>query len=345
VQGDQMNQLNRYSIFFIILLNTSVFSFPGDQLPLSCSYAFGGVDGQSLDQKAAKKARAEIFAKGLSQKIDIYDITYDYTYATFKANNPSSTKTEEEYKEENRIIATKEYTDKIRAYHNPSKRVTKLGDSLSDFVDFYGMILPENNGMHRAAGGFGGLTPWYVDSWDDYMSWGAGIVNPAEVLSFQNVAVYGYTTIGVLSQLGIERDSTSMDNLDVVDTGSTYCLKDRPQNNSLNFQEGILAPGKSTTRSVLMIGGNDIFGFGIMSGTWVPFLNKRLVDFSLSNISMIVDWHLENGKKIFLEGTVPVFSATKEYTDKIRAYHNPSKRVTKLGDSLSDFVDFYGVIV
>jgi len=51
--------------------------------------------------------------------------------------------------------------------------------------------------------------------------------------------------------------------------------------------------GKSALRSMVMIGGNDIIQR--VHGNWMPFLSRYAVDMTLENISMFVDWNIENG--------------------------------------------------
>ncbi|MDX1959070.1 MAG: hypothetical protein SFU98_10895 [Leptospiraceae bacterium] len=292
-------------IFLILVNSTILFAFPGDQEPLACECAFTGSNCTSPNEKLeAKNARKILFAKGLSKK---YDATNDFTYAHYSATTADDPKLSEEvYRTKNKDEATKTYIEAIKKYHNPSKKITKLGDSLSDLVDLYGVILPQKNGMHGASGAFGGLTLWYVDSWDDYISYGAGVSNPNGIFTYQNLGVSGDTSIGLLGRLGVNK-SISIYEQDILDTG-TFCLGERTGSNLPWYQEPILAPGKTTTRSQIMIGGNDVFSTGVQVGFWLPFAARRLVDYTSANVATIVDWHMENGKKVFLEGNIPILS-------------------------------------
>jgi hypothetical protein len=324
-------------LFCFIAFIFNIQAFPGDQDPLSCQLAFGSLKDASGNYTGAE--RQNVLDKGSTNGI------YKYGGAYQQQNYPNLD--EQTYKDTIKALASKEFTEAIRGNHDLNYSYTKLGDSLSDFVDFYGVILPEKIGWSKASGAYRGNLI-FMDSWDDYYSAGAGIIDPGATFYGRNYAKAGDTTLATLNLLGISR-SIDRENLDIISTGTgtrNFCVQTRIAETTfiINPVEEIPTP-KSSLRSSLMIGGNDIFESGAGIGSWMPFLNKHQVDLSLSNISLIVDWHLENGKKIFLEGTIPVFSATNEYKAKIRAYHNPSKRVTKLGDSLSDFVDFYGVNV
>jgi hypothetical protein len=125
------------SIFFII---SNLYSFPGDQSPLSCMGAFG----DSIDEngKYTGVERQDLFDKGLAKGKYAYGSPYQTT------NHPSLS--EEEYKAKMKSEAEAQFRTAIRKFHDRSVSITKLGDSLSDLVDVYGVIKPEYWGLHPA---------------------------------------------------------------------------------------------------------------------------------------------------------------------------------------------------
>ncbi len=69
-----------------------------------------------------------------------------------------------------------------------------------------------------------------------------------------------------------------------------------------------------------MIGGNDVLNAMVSTAPIVvfPFLGSQLVNHTVDNITFMVDWHIENGKKVLLEGTIPIISkAIKPYNSLV----------------------------
>jgi hypothetical protein len=64
----------------------------------------------------------------------------------------------------------------------------------------------------------------YMDSWDDYMTAGAGIANS---FKFQNFGQSGSTTLSVMRTLGIDIDGSREDWS--VSTSATRCVRKRPK--------------------------------------------------------------------------------------------------------------------
>ena len=271
-------------ISIIHLVSFSLFSWPGDQESLSC---IPEADRSKLINRADIEAQ--------------FNSTGKYAIADTDPNLETK-------KNANRAEAVKRVKDIARANHDMDYKVTKLGDSLSDLVDFYGVAMPRKifPNYGDAAGTFGRV-PLFMDSWTDYMTAGAGIIDPNAKLNFQNFGVSGYTTLSVMSTLGIDIQG-DRENWNVA-PNSSRCVKTRPMKLEFlwNYTEEITKE-KSSMRSTLMVGGNDIIQSGLGFNGWMPFLNRYQVDSSLLNIMAITDWHIENGKQIFLEGTIPPFS-------------------------------------
>ncbi len=134
-----------YLLILIFLSSIQIHSWPGDQESLSC---IPETDKENLPNRK--------------------DIEAHFKSAGIYATNGKT-------KEENQAEAIKRVKDIVRANHDMDFEVTKLGDSLSDLVDFYGVATPRKlfPNLGDAGGTYGG-NPIYMDSWDDYMTAGAG---------------------------------------------------------------------------------------------------------------------------------------------------------------------------
>ncbi len=277
----------KVTLLLSLFISTSIASFPGDQDSLSC-----------VDSNYAYRTKY----------INQYR-NRDATNANWLCTQ-SDPAQKEACIEKNKADAIADVTKAVRSNYDTSKHFTKMGDSLSDFVDFYGMADPRKLNIEPTGGSLGGITPWYMDSWNDYYS----IPTRVKPFNGNNFAVAGASTVMVLDSLGIVRtgDKEYWD----IGSDSNTCLAVRSP--SYSFAVNYIEPvpphpadprrGISSPRTVLMIGGNDILHNIVGGATWFPFLNKHLTDLSIANISTIIDWHLENGKQIYLEGTLPVFS-------------------------------------
>ncbi len=164
-------------ILILFLFNFKIYSWPGDQDSLSC---LPGPDG-AKDLSTRKKIKEQ------------FDSTGDY--ATTDVAQQAI----------NKQAAIERVKTIVRNNHDRDFTVTKLGDSLSDLVDFYGVATPRKlfPNYGDAAGTFGG-NPLYMDSWDDYMSAGAGILDPNAKFKFQNFGKSGNTTLATMNILGID---------------------------------------------------------------------------------------------------------------------------------------------
>jgi hypothetical protein len=184
-----------------------------------------------------------------------------------------------------------------------SPEITVWGDSLSDYVDnypysawypiFYGPGTPDGNFGTPYNG-----DPVLLDSFSDYFTiFGGSTANPFLV---ENRGVGGHTTTLLLSIIGI--DSANPDNP--------------------NYSEKLCPKAKaSAARSVLMIGGNDNINHRNAGALWLPFLAPQINNNSIRNIRRFIDWNLENGKEVLLEGNIPI------YSHPVAAYD--SSRVTR----------------
>ncbi len=273
----------KYLILAILFLSTfnSLLSWPGDQASLSC---IPGLDG-AADPKIRDDINDQFFSRNI--------------YATTNVAQQAI----------NKQAAIDRVKTIVKSNHDRDFTVTKLGDSLSDLVDFYGVAIPRKvfPNYGDAAGTFGRL-PALMDSWSDYMTAGAGILDPNSKLNFQNFGKSGNTTLSTMNLLGIDIQG-DRENWNIA-SNATRCVKPRALEIGMipfDYHEGI-SKEQSSMRSTLMIGGNDVLQSNLGFNGWLPFLNKYQVDSSLMNVMAITDWHIENGKQIFLEGTLPVLS-------------------------------------
>ncbi|HNK59470.1 MAG TPA: hypothetical protein PLL86_24880, partial [Leptospiraceae bacterium] len=207
--------------FFLIL---EVISWPGDQDSLSC------IPEQDYNNPRNRN-----------------DIKAQYS------STGSFATTDEAKKIQNQKDAIERVKTIVRNNHDMNFRVTKLGDSLSDLVDFYGVAIPRNifPNYGDAAGTFGRISI-FMDSWTDYMTAGAGILDPNAKLNFQNFGVSGFQTTSVMTTLGINIDGTREDW--TVNKDSPRCVRTRPMATGMvpvDYYEAITKE-QSSLRSTLM---------------------------------------------------------------------------------------------
>ncbi len=184
--------------------------------------------------------------------------------------------------------------------------MTVWGDSLSDLIDFYGAV-PFNYFGFVPRADYGN-EPGFIDSFGDYFTlFGDSISNP---FGIKNHAESGNTSYGLLEKVNIVLDGQR----EVIPTGS-HCIPESGNTNNFGGRTDTFN-GKSALRSMVMIGGNDILFNRARGENWMPFLSRYAVDMTLENISLFVDWNIENGKEVFLLGTIPV------YSEPIRPYNN-----------------------
>ncbi|HNO27117.1 MAG TPA: hypothetical protein PKK94_29320, partial [Leptospiraceae bacterium] len=229
--------------------------------------------------------------------------------------------------EKNKADAIADVTKAVRSNYDTSKHFTKMGDSLSDFVDLYGVVDPRKVygvPIGDVAGYYDGL-PFYMDKWDDYLSIGAGL--PAgyrQGYQVSNYAKYGFTTKDVMKTLGINLNEEAVLKWEIK-SDSTGCIQTRQTAVEWGVVDGI-SESKSAPRSNLMIGGNDVMNSFVANSTWLPFLNKHNADLVLTNITTIADWHLENGTPI---------NAMGEWAFRVRLIDARRKTMRKKGGSAS----------
>jgi len=159
--------------------------------------------------------------------------------------------------------------DAIKIKHEKPIFFTMWGDSLSDLVRVYGFIEPQFFGFGPPSGGvmgsFGGF-PLIFDTFDDYF--GIYRMHIQEKDKIQNQGVSMRTTDGILWALNTNIAS-STDNLRMPDLFPS------------NATNGHCAQIDSSSRSVMMIGGNDVM-YGSLTSI-MPFLNTFVLDNTTEN--------------------------------------------------------------
>lgn len=106
--------------------------------------------------------------------------------------------------------------------------------------------------------------------------------------------------------------------------GATAAEKYNPAditNNDILNSPSCAAARDTAIRSVVGIGGNDSWRQRI--GTlWLPFLSKQINKRIIKNLRLVIDWHLENGKSILLDGTSPLFPNKKNIPLTLDGYNS-----------------------
>lgn len=264
-------------IIFTILIfyfTQSMYSFPGDHNSLTCQ------------KNMVVESDAQYPNEGELRKALIN-------------SDPTIVKNARDYIERNKLaILEKIKNDYPR---NPTYDITMWGDSLTDFVDYYGNQFPWFFGRLER-GDYGGSDLIY-DSFDDYFSIFGNSTN--EPFKVGNLGVASQETIGLLKQIGITPFYDEANQWWDIEQNENHCVNAKLN----NFDDEAFKVTNSSPRSLVMVGGNDVaHGFVPGIGTWLPFVNKYVVDHTLENITFIIDWNIENGKKVLIEGTVPSFS-------------------------------------
>jgi len=163
-------------------------------------------------------------------------------------------------------------------------------------------------------GGIYGGSPIWIDSWSDYFSiYGQPPLVPVYT---RNYGIATYQTTSVMPLMGFNTYYDGLNGWWDIDPTTNKCPMGGPFPSEIKVADWFLPVanqpphfqnGKSALHSTLMIGGNDIM-FNMETKGLLPTLNTYLVDFVTENITFMTDWHLENGKKVLLEGTIPVYS-------------------------------------
>lgn len=170
---------------------------------------------------------------------------------------------------------------------HPDYDITIWGDSLTELVSFYGLRTPSFFGLPSDAGVYGG-NPDLMDSWSDYLTaFGEAYQDPFRVQEF---GWSGHTSESLKNRV-----------LGLPDGYEHRCYPE--------YRTGFFNPtehaSKTSARSVVMIGGNDNLGQRFMVLPVLPFLIPHVNKYIMYNISEFIDWNLENGKSVLLEGNIP----------------------------------------
>ena len=304
-------------------------SFPGDHNSLTCDKNFYDLEVQ-IPVKIFNDDNALT-----ANTPTVTTITEDLI-KTYLRQNSEAIKVFAPYQKQNRIniIAainadlnslSSKIKQRIKNNHDATfegkpLQVTKWGDSLSDFVSFYGILTPGALGVGvpiPPIGGIYGGSPVWIDSWSDYFSiWGQPPLVPVYT---RNYGIATYETTSVMPLMGFSSYYDGVNGWWDIDPTTNKCPKDGNMGKHFFSSVGMpdhLQSGKSALHSSLMVGGNDIMYHMIPSNV-LPTLSTYLVDYVIENITFMTDWHLENGKKVLLEGTIPVYSGPIDQYDSL----------------------------
>lgn len=286
-------------LFFFFLFNLMIYPFPGDHNSLTC-----------IDHLFYDKNSSGIVFYDAQAKKDYYD-----QLAVIASPTKSDTDKANARQIINGILAgiqsrkdfltsSPDVKTHIKSSHDLPLDMTIWGDSLSDFVDFYGAVPFSYFGTPYPTADYGN-EPGFIDSFGDYFTiFGKSTSNP---FGIKNYAEAGNTSYGLLGKVNI-----TLDGQREVDPTGSHCIP--PDGRASSVFRGESFNGKSALRSTVMVGGNDVLQ--MVHGNWMPFINRYAVDMTLENIGLFVDWNIENGKEVFLLGTIPV------YSEPIQPYNN-----------------------
>lgn len=322
-------KINLLISILIVLYHSPTFAFPGDHNSLTCDKNYvglkvPGVEGDpnyTINDNDVRNERGDITSRGSLSKYlrrPISELSAevkadrDKIIAAINADikNPATSK----------IFQNVRSNQDNSNYEGHSLQVTKWGDSLSDFVNFYGILTPGALGAGvpiPPIGGIYGGSPLWIDSWSDYFSiYGQPQLSPVYV---RNYGIATYQTPTVMDLMGFSSYYDGVNGWWDINPITNKCPKDGKVDNHFFSALGV-APhfqnGKSALHSTLMIGGNDVLN-GLVHGNLIPTLGTYTVDLVTENVTFMTDWHLENGKKILLEGTVPAYSGPIDSYDSL----------------------------
>lgn len=287
----------------------ALYSFPGDHNSLTCvdNFFIKEEGGKAVNDDNLKNQFYSI--DGTNFKIDS-KLSQETQAAIRKQNATEALKTIKTRYDASQVIkdeVKKNIRDKIEtSYEGKEVHITKWGDSLSDFVQFYGIMGPAYPyfPQYGQQGYYGGSIP-LIDSWSDYFSiFGKPNYTPVYV---KNYGYATYTTDQVLDKMGISLENTEINWWDSRVTDN-HCIKEVTEDWFIPIWPKHVFNGKSQLYSTLMIGGNDVLNASLTGTVLFPFLGSQLVNHTVDNITFMVDWHIENGKKVLLEGTIPIIS-------------------------------------
>ena len=163
--------------------------------------------------------------------------------------------------------------------HNPDYHFTMFGDSLTDFVHDYGFF-----------------------QFDAYFA-DAGFP-----VSVQNFGKHGETADGITYNIGARPGyyyTADGEKMPIADILLNRC---QPIGHNTRIWLGQnMVPDKTASRSLIMAGGNDVIHSQAAIFAF-PFLKKHFMAKVADDIGKFVDWNLENGKSVVLQGTIPINS-------------------------------------
>ncbi len=200
-------------IICLLFQESSVFAFPGDHNSLTCDKNFIGLTVNVFDNvtKTFVNKVIEEDIKDASGNptggilFDYYrkrpDQLTDDNFKKSRANIIAAINADIAKPHDQSIVKQKIRANHDATYEGKPLQVTKWGDSLSDFVNFYGVLTPSAVGNAVApVGGIYGGSPLWIDSWSDYFSiWGQPPLVPVYV---RNYGIATYTTTGVMDLMG-----------------------------------------------------------------------------------------------------------------------------------------------
>ncbi len=222
-----MNKSTKGILHFFLLLTVSfrgIFSFPGDHNSLTCDKNFEGIQlSPPIIENPLGKIHSTIDEFILSNYLRkdprtlalpitdcIPEIQFCDVNALENRKNIITAIKADLAKPYPDSIVKKNIRDKIEtSYEGKEVHVTKWGDSLSDFVQFYGIIGPAYPyfPQYGQQGYYGGTVP-LIDSWSDYFSiFGKPNYVPVYV---KNYGWAGFTTNDVLGKMGISLENTDV---------------------------------------------------------------------------------------------------------------------------------------
>jgi hypothetical protein len=207
-----------FVLFFTLLIQQALLAFPGDHNSLTCDRNFINLQAVIYNDQAQNIADNATPVPTI--RVKPRSITEDDLVKYYRTGSTDP------YKVQNRknIIAAIQadlanpFSESIvkqnirsRIISNDNGRtihVTKWGDSLSDFVQVYGIMGPAypSYETYKKQGIWGGgIGP--IDSWDDYFSI-FGNPSNQNVVFVQNYGIATYTTDMVLGLMGVSLENS-----------------------------------------------------------------------------------------------------------------------------------------
>ena len=197
-------------VVIIVFFSLEVDSFPGDHNSLTCDKNFIGLTA-TIDDKPNTIITDDTFnTDGTRAKEGILSKYFRTSETDLNAAGKINRKNIVDAIKADLALphSQSKVKQNIRAnlddtYEGKPLQVTKWGDSLSDFVSFYGVLTPGAIGDGIAlppVGGIYGGSPIWIDSWSDYFTM-AGQPNLTPVY-VRNYGIATYQTKEVMSLMG-----------------------------------------------------------------------------------------------------------------------------------------------